>query len=127
MSTQTRLVPGTYRLREDLPALRKDGRRSRDWRYQPIKAGTLFFYSEPGALWPAGEHSHDSVPIDESIATRYLEELLVRVDETPSHWVRREHSSSFACDILDGLLTLGKITMPDIQQAARLILDEANG
>ena len=127
---QTKLTPGTYRLLDDLPALRKDKRRN-DWRYKPMKAGTRFFYTEwtysPSdddrkviecRLYPVGDYSHDSVSPNESSQTRDLEELLVRVEETPSLWMRREHESGTALGALDQLLIAGKITMEDVQAAA---------
>jgi hypothetical protein len=43
---QTKLTPGTYRCTENVSVLRDDKRRTSDWRYQPILAGTLFFYTE---------------------------------------------------------------------------------
>lgn len=128
---QTRLEPGTYRLIMDFPPLREDKRKMRDWRYKPIKIGTLFFYKEwtyaPGddetrlhteqRLYPTGDYEHISVSPNESMATRQLKDLLTRVDDTPSLWIRREHGGSSALGALDVLVADGKVTLQEVQQA----------
>ena len=136
---QTRLKPGTYRLREDVPPLRVDKRRTRDWRYNPIKAGMRFFYKEwtysprddefkitEHRLYPVGDYEHDSVTPDESTNTRILEELLERVEETPSLWIRREHGGWYALEVLDRLWADGTISMAQVQEhAARVDGEES--
>jgi hypothetical protein len=134
---QTRLRPGPYRLVEDFGPLLKDKRRTRDWRCQVIKAGTIFFYSEwtyhpnedkpevsytETRLYPVGAYSSESVSVNESEQTRDLEEMLVRIDETPSLWVRREHGGSTGLGALDVLCEEGKITLDDVKQAAEKYL-----
>lgn len=128
---QTKLTPGTYRLLGDLPPLRQDKRKTRDWRYLPMKAGTLFFYKEwtyaPGddesklfteqRLYPVGDYEHDSVSPNESYLTRQLEETLATLTDTPSLWLRREHSGRTALGVLDRLASDGKFTLADVQAA----------
>lgn len=129
---QTKLIPGTYHLTVDLPALRKDKRRSTDWRCQPMKAGTLFHYTEwtyvPGddpevtlteqRIYPVGGYEHESVRPDETISTRDLEECLSRVDETASLWLRRNSHGGFTVfGVIDELVSSGKISMVDVQEA----------
>lgn len=135
---QTRLVPGVYRLREDLPALRNDKRKTRDWRCRPMARGTLFFYQEvtfypfddartytEQRIWPIGEYEHFGVSPGESYDTRQLEEMLERQEETPSQWLRREHSgTAVAHGTIDKLFEQGKITIEDVQQACREWLEE---
>jgi hypothetical protein len=127
---QTKLVPGTYRLIGEMPALRKDNRRTSDWRYNPIKPGQLFFYKEweyapnddrpyvkiiEQRLYPVGDYEHMSVAPNESAETRNLEESLIQVEDTPSLWVRREHSARFALDVLDALVASGRISLMDVK------------
>lgn len=130
----TRLTPGTYRLiGDDHPALRKDNRRKHDWKCQPIERGTVFFYTEhtynPGdserqateqLLYPVGCYQHEGVAPNESSATRLLEECLERVEETPSLWLRRVHSTSTGLGALDILFEQGKLTMQDVQSAVAI-------
>ncbi len=137
MSTiQTKLKPGTYRLTVDMPALRDDKRRTRDWRCQPMELGTLFFYTEwtyspcddetkvtEHRLYPVRCHSSESVSPNETYTTRLLEESLMRVEETPSLWLRREHSSRTALGVLDTLFTSGKLTLADVQTATAAYLE----
>lgn len=130
-SSQAMLTPGTYRLCEDLAPLRADKRKTTDWRYMPIKAGTLFFYKEwtyaPGDdetktiteqhLYPIGSYEHDSVTPNESALTRQLEESLLPIADTPSRWLRREHGGNTALGVLDQLALAGKITLAEVQAA----------
>lgn len=130
---QTRLVPGTYRLSEECGPLRNDKRKKNDWRCNKIAAGTLFFYTEwtyapseehPQAtvterrLFPVGCYGSEGVAPNESHLTRELEELLVAVDESPSLWLRREHSTAAGLDVLDNLFACGKLTLADVKWAA---------
>jgi len=129
---QTKLKPGTYRLMRDIAPLRKDKRKTRDWKCNPVTAGTLFFYSEftysphdddrsftEHRLYPVGCYSSESVAPNESSATRELEELLIPVDDTPSLWLRREHSSRSGLAVLDRLCAEGKLTLAEVQAAAK--------
>lgn len=135
---QTKLIPGTYRLLEDLPPLVNDKRKTRDWRCCPMKAGTLFFYQEwayapdeekpsiritEQRIYPVGCYQSESVAPNESSKTRQLEELLTREEETPSLWLRREHGSSVALGVLDELFSAGKVTMDDVELAADRYLE----
>lgn len=131
---QTRLTPGTYILKSLYPldALREDKRRTNDWRYNPIRVGQRFFYKEwtyaPGddetitsteqRIYPVGDYEHLSVKPGESDRTRQLEELLVRVEDTPSLWLRREHSLYCGLQVLDVLVATGKVTLAEIQAIA---------
>jgi hypothetical protein len=131
-SIQTKLVPGTYRLTEDLPPLVNDKRRSRDWKCCPMKRGQLFFYTEwtyapdeerpermrtEHRLYPLGSYQHDSVSPDLSSATRVLEECLERVDETPGLWFRREHSGGSPFGAIDELCKQGRFSLQDFKDA----------
>jgi hypothetical protein len=132
---QTKLAPGTYRCLADFPPLRKDNRRSTDWRYNPIKHGTLFFYKEweytpnddkpevvitEQRIYPVGDYEHLSVAPNESTATRDLEESLIRIEDTPSLWLRREHCTRMGLDVLDGLVLSGRLTLADVQAYASI-------
>lgn len=125
---QTRLTPGKYRLLGDLAPLRKDKRRTSDWRYNPIETGTLFYVTVRNwrngtteyRIYPTSERHGDlySVAPNESYETRFLEEALVRVDETVSDWLRREHAGiNITFGVLDELERAGKITLADVQGA----------
>jgi len=130
IKAQTRLVPGTYRFIGEMSALRNDKRRSSDWRYNPIKSGQLFFYKEweyapnddrpdvtitEQRIYPVGDYEHMSVAPNETAKTRDLEEALIPVEDTPSLWIRREHSVSFGLTVLDALVASGRISLMDVK------------
>lgn len=130
-----KLTPGTYRLTADLEALLKDKRRTRDWSFNPIKTGTLFFYTEwtyspaddgrmvtERRLYPVGRYSSESLsPYADQKAFRKLEALLERIDETPSLWLRREHEIGTGLRVLDALAKAGIVTLETIQNIANRV------
>lgn len=140
---QTRLEPGTYRLcGDDLPPLRSDKRKHNDWRYNTIHAGQLFFYNEwtyapneekPEAtvteqrIYPVGRYETESVRPNESSETRILEESLVRLEETPSLWIRRAHGLHTGLRVLDVLVATGKLTMGQVMEIANSVESQTAG
>lgn len=133
---QTRLAPGTYRLQVDLPPLRSDKRRSSDWRYLPMLAGQLFFYTEcvwtpnddkpevqiaDQCIYPINKSGVTAVKPNETSATRQLEEALVRVEETATLYLTREHGGQTAMRVLDVLITKGLISLDEIMDIAQRI------
>lgn len=135
--TQTKLVPGTYRLQENLPPLRKDARKSgSDWRYRLMRAGTLFFYTEwtyapneekpdvtitEQRIFPIGSSSIRGVSPNESYKTRQLEELLIPVSDTATFFMLREHGGQTAMRVIDKLIELGKTTLDEVREIANSV------
>jgi|SRR6478609_3532095 len=134
---QTKLVPGTYRLQVDLPALRKDLRKhDSDWRCRVIQAGTLFFYTEwtyapnedkpdvtitEQRIFPVGGSSVRGVQPNESYEARLLEESLVRVPDTATFFLQREHGGQTAMRVIDTLIAAGKITLAEVMAIANSV------
>lgn len=58
-----------------------------------------------------GPWSHHDVPVSE-----FPEGVLVLVVETPTQWLRREHTELAAARILDTLVARGALTMELIQE-----------
>lgn len=130
---QTKLVPGTYRLAYGIDPLRADKRKTADWRYLPQPAGTLFFYKEwtydpmdNGAMvtvqriYLYNGYEHQSVAPNDSYEARLLEEALVLLEEKPSFWILREHSKTYALDVLDVLVATNRLTFEEVQNALKL-------
>ena len=97
------------------------------WRYRPIEAGELFFYTEvtfapdetrptctitQHELYPETQLSVSSVDPRDVVE---LVELLERVEETPTMWLRRLHGGQTAMRILDVLVADGRLTMDEVK------------
>jgi hypothetical protein len=111
---------GTFRVTQDLPAVRPDKRKTRDWRAMPIKKGELLAvrYCDVYKRWhifPDGGYEHEAVLLKD---VPDLVRALEPVEDTPSLWLKREHGRIHAAPgILDVLVAEGTLTMAQVKEA----------
>lgn len=132
------LEPGTYRLTRDLPALEPDKRKTRDWRAQPMKAGTLFYVARTEKpsddvpdwardIWDARSYAFKCVRQrnGQTSAISALVSALERVYEWPSTWLDREHrcSPNLASHVLDILVRQRFVSMQMVKEATEICLN----
>ena len=115
------IQPGTYRATKTIDPLKPDRRKSRDWRALPINKGDFFCVRDErhlyGKIMIAKQYaySHICFAVTDSCVKPLLE-ILEYVEEQSSDWLERFERISYAPEILDALVTAGKICMYDVMQ-----------
>lgn len=125
--TAPTLAPGVYRLTVDLPALFRDKRIKRDWRYAPIPAGTLFAVREvpdprsddaPPLLVVSQLHgrAHQRVSATSIQAEPLVAHIERNVDVLPSERLAYLGLTRAAPAILDRLASKGLLTIRGVHK-----------
>lgn len=126
--TEITLEPGTYRLTETVTNPRPDRRHRYKWRLWPKwEKGMTLVVSDMSMPPPEGlprtprlEFTRpgglEGIPV-KGATGQLLAAKVVRLEETPSNWLQREHGITLAPRILDHLVRTGALTDAQVRAA----------